>query len=591
MKEILFVVKSYSGVDIQKAGVYKHSEHQDFQILMIGYSIDGEPAKVVDIVHGEKMPTEVLTALFDPNVVKYGWDGQYERVCLSRFIGLANNKFLPPDQWRSLKVWAAGTGHPRKLSRCLEETGYVAYSWDQAERYTRRFCMGASKDCYLGILKENTPYTKEWSAFKSLIYSEVSALLYLSITLCGNRQSKEEQINYSIDQQINDRGVHVNSDLIVMGILCQAQYQKEHAARFQALTGLSYPTDPTGFKEWLKDKGFNVESLSSDSVRRLKKSAYGQVNEALKLWQMLTKTTPRKYNGLLNGICADNRIRGLFQMNGGRAGRYSGTFVQLDNLPNCRLMELDRMREAVLHGDRVYMETCHETIPELLGELLPTVFVPTPGNSMALVELTGIEDKVIDWLIHSEYQAIDKEEFHGLHDVNDPRFCALCADVDAAVHLCLGNKRYITEYGLAFEYSDWLDQLLITLPSGRQLHYAQPRLKKVCDNHVEVITFTEYDRDGLARIREMDGDGFVRDVIRGIVRDLLFAGLSKLESAGIQVVMHFHNSVLIDSTSEMQLFKACELMSSLPAWAKGMRPSFHAYYCHDYYEKTTQVIR
>ena len=295
--------------------------------------------------------------------------------------------------------------------------------------------------------------------------------------------------------------------------------------------------------------------------------------------------------GLLNGICADNRIRGLFQMNGGRAGRYSGTFVQLDNLPNCRLMELDRMREAVLHGDRVYMETCHETIPELLGELLPTVFVPTPGSSMALVELTGIEDKVIDWLIHSEYQAIDKEEFHGLHDVNDPRFCALCADVDAAVHLCLGNKRYITEYGLAFEYSDWLDQLLITLPSGRQLHYTQPRLKKVCDNHVEVITFTEYDRDGLARIREMDGDGFVRDVIRGIVRDLLFAGLSKLESAGIQVVMHFHNSVLIDSTSEMQLFKACELMSSVPAWAKGMRPSFHAYYCHDYYEKTTQVIR
>ena len=96
MKEILFVVKSYSGVDIQKAGVYKHYEHQDFQILMIGYSIDGGPAKVVDIVHGEKMPTEVLTALFDPNVVKYGWDGQYERVCLSRFIGLANNKFLPP---------------------------------------------------------------------------------------------------------------------------------------------------------------------------------------------------------------------------------------------------------------------------------------------------------------------------------------------------------------------------------------------------------------------------------------------------------------------------------------------------------------
>ena len=591
MKEILFVVKSYSGIDIKKAGVYRHSEHQDFQILMIGYSIDGEPAKVVDIVHGEKLPSDVLTALFDPNVVKYGWDGQYERVCLSRFIGLANNKFLPPDQWRSMKVWAAGIGHPRKLSKCLEDVGYVSFPWEQAERYARKFCVGETKDCYLGILKEESIYTKEWSAFKSLVYSELNALLYLSIILCAAPQSADEVRNYSIDQRINDRGVQVNTDLIAMGILCNSQYRKEHESRFMAVTGLHYPFDPQDFKDWLKDKGFNVESLSSDTVRRLKKSAYGQVNEALKLWQMLAKTTPRKYEGLLNAVCSDNRVRGLFQMNGGRAGRYSGSYVQVDSLPNCRLMELDRMREALLHGDRVYLETCHETIPELLGEILSTVFIPTPGNSMALVELTGIEDKVIDWLIHSEYRAIDKEEIHGLHDENDPRFCALCADVDAAIHLCLDNKRYITEYGLAFEYSDWLDKLVVTLPSGRQLHYAQPRQKNVCDEHAAMIAFTEYDRDGLARIREMDGVGFVRDIIRGIVRDLLFAGMSKLEANDIQVVMHFHNSVLIDAVHETHLLKACDLLSSVPNWAKGLHPSFHAYYCHDYYEKTTQVIR
>ena len=84
MNNLEIDIETYSSVSLQKCGVYKYAESPDFQILLFGYSIDGNDVRTIDLASGEKLPDEVLDALTDESVTKWAFNAQFERVCLSR---------------------------------------------------------------------------------------------------------------------------------------------------------------------------------------------------------------------------------------------------------------------------------------------------------------------------------------------------------------------------------------------------------------------------------------------------------------------------------------------------------------------------
>ena len=49
-------LETYSDVDLNKCGVYKYAEAEDFEILLFAYSEDGKEVKVVDLAKGKKIP-------------------------------------------------------------------------------------------------------------------------------------------------------------------------------------------------------------------------------------------------------------------------------------------------------------------------------------------------------------------------------------------------------------------------------------------------------------------------------------------------------------------------------------------------------
>ena len=90
----------YSSVDLNKSSVYRYNEAPDFEILLLGYSVDDDPVQVVDLASGERIPEEILAALTDERVTKWAFNANFERVCLSRYLGMPNDEFLDPAQWR-----------------------------------------------------------------------------------------------------------------------------------------------------------------------------------------------------------------------------------------------------------------------------------------------------------------------------------------------------------------------------------------------------------------------------------------------------------------------------------------------------------
>lgn len=100
-------IETFSSVNLAKAGVYRYAESPDFEVLLFGYSVDGGEVKVGDLVKGEKIPEEVMSALEDEAVTKWAFNAQFERICISRMLGYEAGTYLVPASWKCSMVWSA----------------------------------------------------------------------------------------------------------------------------------------------------------------------------------------------------------------------------------------------------------------------------------------------------------------------------------------------------------------------------------------------------------------------------------------------------------------------------------------------------
>lgn len=139
MRKISIDIETYSDIDLTKCGVYKYVESPNFAVLLFGYSIDEGAVQVVDLANGEKIPDEVLAALEDENVIKWAYNANFERVCLSRFLGYPAGKYLSPIGWKCSKIWAAYLGLPQTLKAVGAALGLENQKLDDGKALIRLF--------------------------------------------------------------------------------------------------------------------------------------------------------------------------------------------------------------------------------------------------------------------------------------------------------------------------------------------------------------------------------------------------------------------------------------------------------------------
>ena len=116
MKQINIDIESYSSVPLAKCGVYKYAESPDFEILLFGYAVDGGEVQVVDLTAGESIPKDIIDALTDDSIIKWAYNAQFERICISRFLGMPTGQYLDPASWHCTMVWALCSGRRNRFS-------------------------------------------------------------------------------------------------------------------------------------------------------------------------------------------------------------------------------------------------------------------------------------------------------------------------------------------------------------------------------------------------------------------------------------------------------------------------------------------
>ena len=631
MKNLSIDLETYSSADIGKTGVYRYSESPDFEVLLFGYSIDGAPVQLIDMTCGECVPEEVLDALTDPSVTKWAFNASFERICLSRWLGLPSGAYLEPQQWRCSMIWSAYLGLPLSLAGVGAVLQLEKQKLDTGKDLIRYFCKPCRPTKKNGGRTRNLPRHDpgKWEQFKSYNLRDVETEMEIQKKLSRFPVPEFVWDEYHLDQEINDRGIRLDMRMVDSAIDVDDQSRKDLTAQMQTLTALDNPNSVAQMKAWLTEHGMEIESLGKKEVAAMLKDAPADLREALILRQQLAKSSVRKYQAMQNCVCDDGRAHGMFMFYGAnRTGRFAGRLVQLQNLPQNHMDDLEQARALVRNGDYNTLQLLYDSVPDVLSELIRTAFVPYEGGKFIVADFSAIEARVIAWMANEKWRL---EVFKNGGDI----YCASASQmfgVPVEKHGINGHLRQkgkIAELALGYGGSvgalkamgalemgipeeelkplvdAWRDAnpnitelwwdvdravkeavdfrttsethgirfvyesgfLFICLPSGRRLAYVKPRIG---ENKFGGESVTYEGVGGTKKWERLESYGpkFVENIVQALSRDILCYAMKTLRCCNI--VAHVHDEIIIEAAPDVSLEAVCMQMGRTPPWAKGL---------------------
>ena len=632
MKTLSIDIETYSDQNLAKTGVYRYVESPIFEILLFAYSVDGGSVQQVDLACGEQIPAKVLSALTDGSVTKWAFNANFERICLSRFLGFPTGDYLAPDSWKCSMVWAATMGLPLSLEGVGAVLGLEKQKLTEGKDLIKYFCQPCAPTKSNGQRTRNLPAHSpdKWLAFKKYNIRDVETEMSIQTRLAKYPVPDSVWDEYHIDQEINDRGVALDMELVRQAIQMDGRSRSELTQAMKELTALENPNSVQQMKQWLSDNGMETDTLGKKAVSEMLKTAPPELQTVLTLRQQLAKSSVKKYQTMGTAVCADGRARGMFQFYGAnRTGRWAGRIIQMQNLPQNHLSDLAEARGLVRCGDFEGVKMLYEDVPDTLSQLIRTAFVPQGDRKFIVADFSAIEARVIAWLAGEEWRqkvfsdgkdiyCASASQMFGVpvekHGVNghlrqkgkiaelalgyggsvgalramgaldmgltedelpplvgawrqaNPKIVQFWWAVDRAVMEAVRFKHTNETHGITFSCRSGM--LFIMLPSGRHLAYVKP---KIGTNKFGGDCITYEGVGGTKKWERLDSYGpkFVENIVQATARDILYYAMKTLRCCSI--VMHIHDEVVIEADHRMSLQAICDQMGRTPPWAKGLQ--------------------
>lgn len=404
MKELSIDIETYSEIDLRKSGVYRYSEDNSFEILLVAVSVDNGPVTVYDLTK-EDLPSDIINAIVSDDVIKWAFNANFERVCFSNWLKkqqprLMTENFLSPTSWRCSMVWSAYMGLPLSLEGVGSVLGLDKQKLTSGKDLIRYFCLPCPPTKVNGGRTRNFPHhaPDKWSDF--ILYNKRDVEVELAIKDKLKKFPVPDFIweEYHQDQIINDRGIKIDKAFVEAALEIDRVSKNNIQAELKELTCLDNTNSVQQMIGWLRDNGVTTDSLDKKAVNKLLKSVDETTARVLRLRQKAAKSSVSKYQAMMNCICKDGRARGMFQFYGAnRTGRWAGRLVQLQNLPQNHLSDLEEARTLFKIGDLETVELLYDT-QDTLSQLIRTAFIPDEDLKFIVCDFSAIEARVLSHL-------------------------------------------------------------------------------------------------------------------------------------------------------------------------------------------------
>jgi DNA polymerase I - 3''-5'' exonuclease and polymerase domains len=640
MKTLGIDIETYSSVNLQKCGVYRYAQSDDFEILLFAYSVDGGVVEVVDLANGESIPPKIIKAMMDDMVIKWAHNAAFERICLSKYLGLPTGVYLTPNSWSCSMIHSATLGLPFSLEGVGAVLGLDKQKLTDGKNLVRYFCVPCKPTKVNGGRTKNHPHhdLEKWKQFKEYNIRDVEVEMEIIKKLSRFPVPEEIWSQYHLDQIINDRGILVDMAFANQAIIFDELSRNTIILRLKEITGLENPNSVLQLREWLKNNGCRTSSLDKKSVNELLNSTKGIVYEVLTLRQELAKSSVKKYVAMENYAGIDNRARGLFQFFGAnRTGRFAGRGIQLQNLPQNHISDLVEARNLVKQGNHQALELLYDSIPKVLSELIRTAFIPSVGMKFIVVDFSAIEARIIAWLAGEQWRIKVFENGGDIYCASASQMFGVPVEKNG-LNSDLRQKGKIAELALGYGgavgalkamgalemgltedelkplVTTWRESnpnitnlwwsvdcavkdcikshsctethgiqfiyqsgfMFIKLPSGRRLAYVKPRIGMNKFGGENVT----YEGIGVSKKWErIDSYGpkFVENIVQAIARDILCYAMEQLKY--YRIVATVHDEVIIEAEIDTKVEEIVKIMCQNPEWTKSLQLDADGYEC------------
>ncbi len=648
-------IETRSDIDLSKAGVYPYSESPKAKILLVAAAVDDGEIQCFDLASGETLPEWFLAALTDPSHIKVAHNASFERVWFSRYLyGSTSSRFLNPAQWHCTMVHAAMLGLPFSLDGVAKVLGTSEQKDKAGNDLIKYFCVPCkpTKTNNGRTWNEPTDAPEKWQQFKDYCVQDVATErdIYHRLQRFPIPQSEVEV--YVFDQQINDRGVLIDLQMVEQAIKCDLLHSEILTRRAYELTSLDNPNSVSQLKMWLEERGLTMDTLGKKQVvAQIKEldtnGCDAELLEMLKLRIQMAKSSVKKYQAAERAVSADGRARGLFRYYGAsHTGRWASRSIQLQNLPQNHLSTLDEARDLLKIGAFDSLEMLYGNTPDVLSQLIRTMLIPKPGCEFVVADFSAIEARVLAWLAGEQWRldsfnagadiyCASASQMFGVPVVkngvnghlrqkgkvaelacgfggaagaliamgaldmglkeselpnlikdwrtSNPRIVQFWWDVDKAATNTVKTGN-LNRVGL-ITFERYAGELFITLPSGRKLAYASPRLEPNRFGRIGV-TYMSIGTNNKWQRLETYGPKIVENIVQATARDLLAEAMLRVRDAGYDIVLHCHDEMCVEApVGSLPVERLCEIMSVNPSWAEGLPLNADGYTC-PYYQKS-----
>lgn len=648
-KRVLSIdLETYSDVDLGSCGVYRYVEG-DFHILLFAYAFDDEEVRVVDLACGEELPQEVRDAVFDPDIIKAAWNAQFERTCLSKFFGtrLSPDSWQCSMVWAaslSLPLKLKTAAEVLKTGEQKDDAGERLIKYFSVPCKPTKTNGGRTRNLPEHALEDwerFKSYCKQDVKTERDIRHKLETLpLKASEWDFYHMDQRINDRGVLIDRTLVEQAI--TCDLMLSEEMSRKAYELTGLENPNSVSQLKGWLEERGIEIdslGKKDVAAMIQEIDKNGLDL-------EALDMLKLRLQMAKSSVKKYQAADRYICSDGRAHGLFQFSGAnRTQRWAGRGIQLQNLPQNHISTLDEARDLVKMGCFDMVESIYGNTPDILSQLIRTMLIAKPGCIFTIADFSAIEARVLAWLAGEEwvleafrkgqdlYCTVASEMFHVpviKHGINgelrqkgkiatlacgyggaagalismgaleqglkeselpgiieswrtaNPKIVQFWWDIEKAAVDTIKDHKERTVGRIGFQF--YANTFWIVLPSGRKLAYIKPRLQPNRFGRMSVTYEGLNAANKWARGETYSGK-LAENITQATARDLLAEAMWRMEQAGLSIVGHVHDEVILEvPAGSITVDEVCAIMNQNPEWADGL-PLSSAGYTGTYYFK------
>jgi DNA polymerase len=614
-------VESRSRIDLRAVGAHRYAKDPSTEVLVLAYAVDNEPVQIW--TPGDPVPTEFIEAATNSNWITVAHNDQFERLIFQHILEPRHGfPHIPIGHRRCSMAMACAAALPASLEK-LAAALRLPHVKDKAGAALMKRMAKPKRD---GTWIEDPASLERLYAYcRKDVEAERAAYRVLPLLIPA------EQELWQLDAAINERGFHVDQDLLDAAHGVIAKVEAKLQAEFHSLTGLKSTNQTDKFVAWLGARCCEVANVQKRTLRQaLRRTGLEPpVRRAIELRLKLAHASAAKVAALRAWRGADNRVRGAFRYHGASPGRWTSIGIQVQNLKRDGA-GINAKITAVMNGGLGLASPV-----EAVGDIARAFICAAPGHRFLIGDFSGIESRVLAFLSGQESKLAQWRAFDASGALEDNpyyvlgRSCGLPESmayiIGKIIDLAFGfmggvgaweklapeddatDEATIKRYQQAWRdahprtvdfwyeidraaiaavqrpdvvvasgrFTLTLDApfLRITLPSGRTLSYPFPRLG--VGKFGDPIVIYKDNAEGKwvdCRFGQGAYGGiWTENVVQAGARDLLAAAMLRLEAAGYHVVLHVHDEVVVevpDGFGSLEEFQ--RLLTMVPEWANGL---------------------